>query len=394
MIKNKIVTMQCEKCKNIFEVSYDTFSKRRRLGRPHYCKECFREYNSNKKKEYYNNLSEEEKERRRQKAKENWNNLPQEIKDLYSKRTKEQLAKRTVEEWDEINAKNSAGLKRHWATVSEEDKLKRIMPMLQAAWKSWDDLSPEERSNRAKKWMDNKTQEEIEEMMLGYSLRMKEYNNSIPYEEKVKCVKHMNDYLKALPKYERKEIARKAHEWVDKMTIEESWEYYKNNLRRMVLSKEFTNSELEFINHLKISSLGSNYIPQYINDIADKNILKEFPNIRNPYHIWDFRIRTKEKDIYVDIDGSIHSIKENQCFTTDGIDIGLQIINKDKKRVYQTDGLDAYIIKAYNDKIEDGTIVQNVKTNECIKFNVFLNMLVIMNMSKAELRKLMKLVDI
>lgn len=40
MVKNKILTMQCEKCKTLFEVSYDTFSTRRRLGRPHLCKEC------------------------------------------------------------------------------------------------------------------------------------------------------------------------------------------------------------------------------------------------------------------------------------------------------------------------------------------------------------------
>ena len=392
MVKNKTLIMECEKCKKEFEVSYDTFSKRRRLGRPHYCKECFREYNSNKRKEFYNNLPEEEKERRRQQKKDHWNNLPQEVKDLYSKRTKEQLAKRTAEEWEEINAKNSAGLKRHWEKLSEEDKLKRITPMLEAAWKSWDDLSPEERSKRAKKWMENKTQEEIEEIMLGYSLRMKEYNNSLPYAEKVKRVKHMNDYLKALTKEERKEIAQKAHEWIDKMSIEESWEYYKNNLRRMILSKEFTTSELEFINHLKIASLGNNYIPQYINEIADKNILKEFPDIRNPYHIWDFRIRTKEKDIYVDIDGSIHSIKEKQCFTTDGIDIGLQVINRDRKRPYQTDGLDAYVIKALNDKITSDTIVQNVKTGKEIKFKDFLNSLIIMNMSKAELKLAMKLV--
>jgi len=210
-----------------------------------------KEFISQMKKDEYTRLTDEQKEAKKQKMRNWYNNLSEEKKQEWSQRTKDQLANRTAEEWAIINRKNSEGLKRHWSTVSDEDKKKRIMPMLEAAWKSWDNLSPEEKRERATKWMKSKTEEEINQIMLGYSLRMKEYNESIPYEEKLKRVNYMNNYLKKLPEEERKEIAHKAHEWISKMSIEESWEYYKQNLKSMVLRKDFTSTEQEFINLLK-----------------------------------------------------------------------------------------------------------------------------------------------
>ena len=325
----------------------------------------------------------------------NWyNNLSEEKKQEWSQRTKDQLANRTAEEWAIINRKNSEGLKRHWSTVSDEYKKKRIMPMLEAAWKSWDNLSPEEKRERATKWMKSKTEEELNQIMLGYSLRMKEYNESIPYEEKLRRVNHMNNYLKKLPEEERKEIARKAHEWISKMSIEESWEYYKQNLKSMILRKDFTSTEQEFINLLKINNLKNSWIPQYINEIADKNILLEYPNIRNPYHIWDFRIRLTEKDIYVDIDGSIHGMKNDDFITSNGFNVSEFMKSRDNRRKYQTDGLDAYAVQCFNDRIDKNTTVMNIKTGEVISFNNFINILFIESMSKTELRKILKHVDI
>ena len=62
---------------------------------------------------------------------------------------------------------------------------------------------------------------------------------------------------------------------------------------------------------------------------------------------------------------------------------------RDSQRIFKIpDNLTAYIIKAYNDKIEDETIVQNVKTNECIKFKDFINTLIIDKMPEKEGREI------
>lgn len=55
---------------------------------------------------------------------------------------------------------------------------------------------------------------------------------------------------------------------------------------------------------------------------------------------------------------------------------------------YQTDDLDAWIIKAYSDKIEDNTPVINIKTNEEIKFKDFINILLFDNLSDNEKKEL------
>ena len=266
--------------------------------------------------------------------------------------------------------------------------------MLEANKKYWESLNPEERTIRARKWMENKTPEELEDIFLDFSIRMKKYNESLPYEEKLKRVSHMNDYLKSLPKEERKEIARKAHEWIDKMSIEESWEYYKNNLKTMIFHriKDMTPAENGFINLLSMNGLYNIYVPQYINDIVDKNILKEFPNIRNPFHIWDFRVRLIEEDIYVDIDGSIHAVKPGVYVNDDGKDVGALIQEKERMRKYQTDGLQSYAVLAYNDKIDLSTNVLHINTGKIITVQDLIAKIVVGNMSKRELRKAMKLV--
>ena len=45
---------------------------------------------------------------------------------------------------------------------------------------------------------------------------------------------------------------------------------------------------------------------------------------------------------------------------------------RDSQRPYQTDGLDAYIIKCYDDNLTDNTPVINIETKESMTFQTFI----------------------
>ena len=111
-----------------------------------------------------------------------------------------------------------------------------------------------------------------------------------------------------------------------------------------------------------------------------------------PYHQWDFLIHTASKDIFVDIDGSMHIVKDFTIHYYTGIDINIRDVQEynDSQRPYQTDGLDAYVIQCYDDKLTDTTPVTNVITNEKMKFSELMAIIRFMDASKDDIQTIIK----
>lgn len=147
-------------------------------------------------------------------------------------------------------------------------------------------------------------------------------------------------------------------------------------------------AEIEFINQLNLCKI--DYKFQYTNTTYPDFFYDIYDRTKSPFHVWDFYIKTLHKNILVDIDGSEHTVYEGEFITKDGIDVGKKIQENDSKRPYQTDGLDAYIILAYDDVISKDTPVCKIQNNTFITFNEFMNYLNFENTYYEEIKKIIK----
>ena len=97
-----------------------------------------------------------------------------------------------------------------------------------------------------------------------------------------------------------------------------------------------------------------------------------------PFHEWDFILFLEGTNIFVDIDGSRHNLAEMnfEAFDTSSnskINVAERQYFYDSLRPYQTDKLDAYIIKCYNNDIyKDDAKIVNLKTNEEMTIKEFI----------------------
>ena len=189
---DETTTVKCEHCGKSFDIKVSSITTRYKNGTPNLCHDCMGEWISKSNAKRYQQLSDFEKR-------------------LHSRRTKYQLSIRTPEEWEEINKKNSEGLKKHWATVSDEER-KRITDPMNKGWKEWyDSLSDEEKSKRAKDKYENMS-DETKQM---YSDKMKEYNDSIPYEEKLRRMNAMNDVVAQFTPEQKADMYTRSHQWIN-----------------------------------------------------------------------------------------------------------------------------------------------------------------------------------
>ena len=222
-----ILTLTCDKCGVSYSISEDTKRRRIKNGTPFFCKKCMKEHANNKRKMYFNSLSDEEKKKYIEKR--NWySKASDEQKALHAQKSKNNYAKRTAEEQAKINKKNSEGLKKHWANISENDKQERIKNMHKSNKEYWEKMSSEEKSERARQWMKNKTQEELDKLLEEYSLRMKKYNNSLSFEEKQQRTSSMQEWHNNLTKEQKIELYKRTHNWYYTLSDDEKFEYAKS----------------------------------------------------------------------------------------------------------------------------------------------------------------------
>ena len=317
---------------------------------------------SNRNKKYHASLSEEEKQQYRQVRKDAYDKFSQEKKDEFRIRSEKQWEGLSPEEIEERMQPLRKGIKKYWSNISEEEKAIHIKKLTDGQKEWWNNLSDEEQAYHMKRLHD------------GYN----EWLNSMTEEER-------NIQINAIAKY------------ASEMTQEEFNAMMLNRYKPDTIIPN--TGEIEFQKHLDSNNI--RYTFQFVNKIVDKNFHTIFPvnpvtkGKVSPYHMWDFIIYLRNKEVLIDIDGSIHDTSKtnkNVTYNKDQeVELSKLISFNDSKRPYQTDGLDAYIIKAYNDKIEDETIVMNVNTNQEIKFKDFLNILILDSMDENDVKDLIKL---
>lgn len=237
----------------------------------------------------------------------------------------------------------------------------------------WDELSESDRQNKInklnignKKYWEAITEEDLDILKKQRSKTSKQRIQNMSTKEYFKMLQCLFDGHK---------------KWRDNMSPEEFREWNNRRIETFEKHKYSLNKlEKEFFNTL--TNIGcSNITTRWYNKIKHKDFDKLFPynpylQTKNiiPFHEWDFKVLVGSKEILIDVDGSIH--KSTNKISIQGIDVASYIQFNDSQRPYQTDGLDAYIIMAYDNKLYDDTAVYSINNNCNINLKSLLNILV------------------
>lgn len=357
---------------------------------------------------YRSNMTEEQKQAERMRASETfskyWANLSVEERANKSTELSARWESFSDEKKRNIRMKQSASMKRNWSEKTDEERKEAA----ERSRKYWESLSEDKReeirqhlTNVREEYWSNLSDEQRRDFSKKMSKQAKEYHKNMSPEKRLELNQILSDKAKErwanLPKELREmwiEHARAGlQEYWNRMSTGKKIQHFFNTADGMANNYTFhpTPSEIQFIN--KLTQSGIDYKHQWNN----KSISDEFYNYYtmedNPYHVWDFMIHTREKDVLVDIDGSIHLIPEGKCKAWGELDIGELIQYRDTKRKYQTDGFTAYVVRAYSDKIDSKTIVSNLQTGECMEFNQFMALLNFWSVDEDEQKSIIGLVS-
>ena len=360
-MKDDLIEIECIICKNKFKLKYSTYKARiwhKTLMR---CKACIDKANSERGKLQYESLTKEEKE-------------------AHAQRTRDQLAKRTSEEWIEINKKRlqtvsnfsdekkkqiAQKLRNYWHNLPESEKIKRGSRLAQAGRDYMKSLSEKE------------MQQKLQKLFEG---RDKFYAN-MSEQERAKL---------------RERLIKVNKDFWNNINQSDYNRYQKNRIKGLMkfyiesYGKQ-TKTELLFADILKRNNI--KFITQWYNEKKHPQFDEIFKS--NPVtgakfvdyrHSWDFKISTLQKDILVDIDGSCHKDNMmNYCLSWNTYTEHDKIQFNDSKRPYQTDGLEAYAVLAYDDKIDDNIDVLDILSNKRMKFYQFMALINLYNLNHKKI---------
>ena len=408
------VNLNCEKCGELYSIRRDSYYHRKSKGRPNLCDKCRKIKHQEDMSEWHKNLTTEEKQRRYDnfsvKWKENWQTKSQEEKDKLLNHLQEgrdnYYANLTDEERERENERRRMVTRNMWSECSPEEKERRIKLLHEGKRRYYESLSDEEKQvviqklcNGFKVWRENMSREErIKESEERRAIWL-----AMSEEEKKKALDMLHNswqrwYSNLNEEDKRKKIEKFKDFWND-MTIEkfEQWAWNQaegNSNFYKSMNIPLNSNDALFADDL--DRLNIKYEWQYHNQTVYPGFYELFPeNIGingmrvSPYHSWDFLVKTKQKDILVDVDGSIHNMRKGLSLAKGGYDVGAKIQFNDSQRPYQTDGLDAYVIKAIHDKIKDDTkvirLIPGSKNVNYMTYKEFLNILQFMNIIEIEI---------
>ena len=328
--KNIKLILNCCECGKEFYLSWSTYEKQQSKTNWR-CKECNLKYLSDLRKRIFANKTPEEKAEFSKK-----NSIAH--KKILSLLTKEEMIERMKychegrdKYFKNPEFKNSRKLRSLKLSISNKNH-----------WKSASQEEHEYRSYLNSKYWANMDEEEkrikLEPMIVGNKKRWKMMSTQdfISYEYN-RAIKWNSDISKHL--------------------------------------KTETNTEEIFKNILYENNI--KYILQWYNITSYPYFNKLFPynpylntNRVSPFHKWDFLIQLiPNHKIFIDIDGSMHNPNKPKSFITSNNQY------LDLQRPYQTDNNQAYIILAYNDKIDNKILVLDLKTGFKFSFNSFIDIL-------------------
>lgn len=356
------LTIKCSSCGKDIQISWETYRKNKYNVSFCKCEECNNRYQSKLGTERWKNKSEEEKQIYSDEYKQRWNDKSSEEKKKYSEYGKSL-----------------------WINLSEEEKHKRISSLQKANKKLLENLSKEELITRMQNLWNGRDSKFKKETLEEREIRIKNHQdgwNRMSNENKIKCTDaRVNGFNKYINNYSYDNFIQ------DSLNEAIKWN---SDLSKHL--KTETNTEEIFKNILDKYKICN--IPQYYNIEIHPNFKQLFPynpifdteNI-SPFHKWDFLIQLiPNHKIFIDVDGSIHDPKQ---FKYKSIVINSKEFD-DSQRLYQTDNNQAYVILAYNDKIDNKTLVLDLKTGFKFSFNSFIDILL---RDKKKLEELHKILD-
>ena len=359
---------------------------------------------NNKKTEAWNNKSDEERAKQVAGMHQQYRNLSEEEKrirnDKLQQGSQNYYKNRSIEEANRLKQIQSYNMKSYWESMDNDDKSDRLDALHNGWNRWWNSLSKEEQDfemslvhQGREEWWKSMSENDKVDFMKNLSLKHSEWYDQLTPEELLIISKRSSDnsknYWSNLSIEERNLIKKKQ---IDSWLIKSNFDKEKDldaAWNTIISNYNPTDTELEFINLLKVEKF--NFLCQFRSEIIYDNFYELFP--RHPIsggfvsgkHTWDFKIDLLNRSVLVDIDGRIHKDSELK-----NDDFNKHVAFYDSQRIYKTDGLDAYVIKCYTDKLNMNDKVINIKTKEEMSLQTFIALLNSYNLTQTEMKELMK----
>lgn len=318
------VMAKCSKCKELFEMDEELYRHRKAHGSKINCPACLEKSHINK----YKKASETHKK--------NWAAYDPEARAERVKNAKEGIHNMSDEKKALRLYHSSIATREYMASLDEEGQ-QQLKERGQAVWNN---KSPEE-------------QEEYKQRMIA---RWKAYT---PEEYRNANMTH-EDFLASC-----KKVAETTN--VSPRSLENA-----------------SPTERTFMDDMRHHLIPYQY--EFYNLTIHPDFFTLFPGnpvtgarYTNPYHRWDFKLELLGHPMFVDVDGSMHSPKNVSTAVHRPTGTHYKRIDdvrfNESKRPYQRDGLDAYVIQAYEDVLDGTNLVTNIVTGETMSYQEFLRML-------------------
>jgi len=395
---SKMIIVKCENnnCEVDFEITNKLYKERIKNNIPMYCKKCMKQYKLDKLntgyRNYIDNETEEEKEaRRKQKSnesKEMWDNMTPEKRENHKQKTiegQQNMSKEAVEQW---NKNKSIATTKQWQDMTEDEyKLQCKLISL-----GIENMSPEIKlihnekisDYATKRFSDPNEREKASERSINFwSNKDDEYRHHHGELIRLGLSKMTPEEIKLVN--QRKSTSMLKY-WSN-LTYEEfvEWEIKRDAGTINAMLQSTNKNEYNFEMLLIYNAI--NYDRQQKNEKPLPNFHELIPSnpIANrsfvsPYHRWDFKIYLKNNyNIFVDIDGSVHDPSQNNYFIS--LSNGTKCLLKDltefydSNRIYQTSGLDAFIVKCFDNNINNDCIVIHIQSGKQILLKDFIKLL-------------------
>nr|DAO99784.1 MAG TPA: Protein of unknown function (DUF3106) [Caudoviricetes sp.] len=381
--------MLCERCGSEIILRARTLHERKRDGLPNLCKSCIRSDAASKR--WASTTSEERKDAMKhihQKRDEYFSNMDDAARMTHCNKIKKSLENMSEGEKKRSRSdKMSVAMKTWWANLTDDE----YKEACEARKRGWQNMSEE----RRQQWMESVAKAMNSD---SYKKRNREIMKALHERQKLlakQCREERERKEKRLKPLRRsmhinklrirkkewwdkdsdkkkKEQSERMKKWWSSLSKEEIDAWNKKRLMHQPAPRTSGN-ELEetFINYMKSFVFDLSVERQYKNKIEHEDFSTIFKpedigvSRISPYHRWDFKITFPSEDsILIDVDGPIHN--ETGAFMVNGMDVVKYIKFNDSQRPYQTDGLDAYVVQAYDGNINDNCKVLSLKYEEVI----------------------------
>ena len=386
--KKRYVDVRCNYCGKEYQMQYWNYFRKKNKN-DIICVECF----NSQRSIWRDNMSDKEKQ-------------------IISDNISRKFQNKSNEEKKVISVKKSISQQQRWKNIEKVNRMIHMKPAFDGRDTYYKKLTSQEKNDKMKpviagflNWNKNSTIDIKELRKSKISRSMMRYCNNLSDEEKK--VRSNNARKQWLISKENKETKLKPmrdgqKNWWKSLTL---LEYQDWCVKRAVefnsylthLDEKPNKNELAFISLLKFDNILYKYLykstitPSCFNELFPINPING--GFVDPCHAWDFIIYRGDKDILVDIDGSIHdpNINDFEVTNKNGTKFILRdyIQFNDSKRPYQTDGMNAYVILCYDDNITDDTPVLSLHRNEIINVKQLLVLLTPLP-SKKELKMAIK----